>query len=173
MQGRRVELANWFMRKLSSISPEIFVEMPLATNEDEKRILCQKQQAEGREGEIFFRFDIPYFGGDVTDDSICRCKYLTDPTIYVITKVWSSAKPEQVISGFDVSTLDGKPLGKIGTGYTHAQQQEILDAHLANPGKVQVYCVSRGFTVKGKLREGRFESLVEIAQQAPEGEDAA
>lgn len=167
---RRVELANWLMRKLERIAPEIFVEMPLATTKEAKQELCDKQQAEGREGEIFFLPDRPYSPGKVLDESFVRCKYLTEPTEYIITNVYRSPRPEQTISGFDVSTLDGKPLGKVGTGYTHAKQDEILQAHLANPGKVKVVCVSRGFTVKGKLREARFIQLVETGQEAPEGE---
>lgn len=163
-QERRVELANWLMRKLMRIDNSIFTEMPEALSAEQKQDLCNEQQAQGREGEIFFRIDIPYTGGDVTNDTFVRCKYLTEPTVYVVTKVWRSAKPEQLISGFDVSDVNGKPMGKIGTGYSHAQQREILEAHLANPGGVRVVCVSRGFTVKGKLREGRFQSIAETVE---------
>lgn len=158
--GQMVVVGEMIMDWLNQALPDVFVVMPTATNEEQKFKLIKTQEEQGREGEIWFDPNLSYTPGARTNDRFVRTKYLTEPIVYTISEVHQSTAEGHYISGFEVCTLhNGKSLGNIGTGYTREEQKEILDAHNADPGNVRVIIVSRGFTVHGKLREGRFEGF--------------
>lgn len=158
-QEDRVMAGQVLAEALSEYNPSLFRVMPTARTEEEKRALVSRQQAEGREGEIWFDVDAEYVSGKSKQDNIVRTKYLTDPIEYLVTEVLAGKAAGHAIAGFRVS-LNGVDMGKVGTGYNRDQQVEILERF--NSGKpLKVKVVSQGFTVYGKLKLGRFKGFVE------------
>ncbi len=67
----------------------------------------------------------------------------------------------QAFGAMEIASLDGKPLGAIGTGFTLDEKREIHARHSAAPGRVKVRVVSAGYTETGQVFQGRFAGFAE------------
>jgi bifunctional non-homologous end joining protein LigD len=161
----RVEAARQVIAPLAEQYPTLFSLMPTCTDRAGKQSLCERQEAEGREGEVWFRADCPFYAGKIEArnhpyfDGYVRTKYGTGPILYRISHVFPSSAEGHFIGGFECETLDGKPMGRVGTGYTREQQEQILQHFALRPQKTFAYVRSQGFTEYGKFRHGVFVSL--------------
>jgi len=158
----RVGEAELIMRTLAMQAPACFEMLATARSAEEKQALCDKQKAEGREGEVFFLSDLRYVPGKITSgkdpqfDGYVRTKYSVGVQRYRITKVEPSRAEGHAIGGFEIEDTDGKPVGSVGTGYSRSQQVEILRRFTEKPNDTWVLVDAQVKTIFGKLRHARF-----------------
>lgn len=118
-----------------------------------KKQLVKTQIIEGREGEVWFRKDLPYLPGKVNDEGFVRTKYLQEFEADIISVAPPTADGH-FIGGFEIADDEGNSLGKIGTGYSREDQQEILKRFAEGDARAQIRC--QGFTENGLVWHGRF-----------------
>lgn len=143
---------------LEEHAPDFFEVVPTARTEEEKRALVARQQAEGREGEVWVRADVPYTGGKDSRGVMVRTKYLQELDV-IITHLTPTTAAGRPFGAIEVGAYrDGKltPLGAVGTGYTLDQMREIAAQHAATPGRVVITVACQGFTEADQLWHGRF-----------------
>jgi|GEM_PF-547321 len=161
-ESERIAAGESLGRALTALTDEIEV-LPTARTAAEKRALVARQQAEGREGEVWVRSDCTYTGGKTPPKRapFVRTKYIStaDVVIMGLTKSTDAGRPFGAIQVGQY--VDGKlrPIGSIGTGYTREEMAEIAAAHAANPGRVVIEVGSQGMTEGGKLWQGRYHGL--------------
>lgn len=144
--------------------PTCQVEMvPTAWTEDEKRALAARQEADGREGEVWLLANGRYLGGKSNDDRVVRTKYLTET--------------EVVILGLTESTVKGRPfgaitvgerqpdgsltmVGNVGTGFSQADARQILEARQHHPEGLRILVRHQGRTELGMLWHARFVEIL-------------
>jgi bifunctional non-homologous end joining protein LigD len=144
---------------------EVFEVLPLASRRDEKDSLAQTQKAEGREGEIWFDATALYHHGKDKSDSIVRTKYVTEFEAFLVNLTQTTAE-NHAFGAMEIASLDGKPLGAIGTGFTLDEKREIhrrYQEYLARPerGMLKVRITSRGYTETGAVWQGSFCGFAE------------
>ncbi len=144
---------------------EVFEVLPLASRRDEKESLAQIQKAEGREGEIWFDATAPYHHGKDKSDTIVRTKYVTEFEAFLVNLTQTTAE-NHAFGAMEIASLDGKPLGAVGTGFTLDEKREIhrrYQEYLARPeqGMLKVRIQSRGYTETGTVWQGSFEGFAE------------
>jgi bifunctional non-homologous end joining protein LigD len=120
---------------------------------DEKQRLVNAQVTEGREGEVWFRTNTYYCPGKQNDEFFVRTKYLKELEANIIAVARPTAEGH-FIGGFEIANDGGVSLGKIGTGYSREDQQEILERFQIGNVRVKIKC--QGFTENGKVWHGRF-----------------
>jgi ATP-dependent DNA ligase len=120
---------------------------------EEKERLVRMQLIKGREGEVWFNAHAPYSPGKATDESFVRTKYLQEFEADIISVAPATAEGH-TIAGFEIANDRGESLGSIGTGYSRADQEEILARFKAGNARVKIRC--QGFTEKGSVWQGRF-----------------
>jgi len=77
---------------LEKHAPGFFEVVPTARTEEEKRELATRQYAEGREGEVWMRADVPYTGGKDARGVMVRTKYLKEIDVIITRLTPTTAK---------------------------------------------------------------------------------
>jgi len=143
---------------LSNLSKEFEI-VPTARTKEEKLLLVQKQQAEDREGEIWFKSSCRYVGGkDAHTLPIVRTKYCQEIELVVtnLTPTTAEGRPfgaievAKEVDGFFVS------LGSVGAGFALSDMLEVVRRHAASPGQVRIKVRTQGLTESGQVWHGRF-----------------
>jgi hypothetical protein len=143
--------------------------VPTAVTSTEKAALARKQQAEGREGEVWVRRDARYRGGKAADEDIVRTKYVEETEI-VITGLTPTAVAGRPFGAIIVAeaqrdaagtiTGAGESIGKVGTGFDADDAQEIAALVAKHPAGVRILVRHQGRTEHGQLWHARFLSVV-------------
>jgi len=133
---------------------EFFEYLAPATDRDQKLALSQKQKADGREGEVWFDISMSYYPGKRKDDCYPRTKYTIEIDVRV-TRLTPTTAAGRPFGAIEVESLDGKPLGSIGTGFTLEQMHEIK-RRFSSGTPLIIPVVAQGYTEKGVLFQGRL-----------------
>lgn len=157
-QKERVMMGCKIASYLNERFSDMFEDMPTATTEATKRLMASRQLAEGREGEIWFDISIPYRPGKNTDDRYVRTKYLTELQV-IVTGLTPTTAQGRPFGALEVSSLEGKPLGQIGTGFTIPEMMSIKWAWDNREAPLKVEIATQGFTEGGKVFLGRYLGL--------------
>lgn len=138
---------------LAKMQPGMFEVLPTARTTQEKTELAARQKTEGREGEVWFDATLPYRPGKYTDDKYVRTKYLTELEVKVtnLTPTTAQGRP---FGAIEIATMDDKPLGQIGTGFTMDEAREIAERF--RQGNLRIQIQTQGFTEAGNVFLGRF-----------------
>lgn len=132
-----------------------------ADTEDEKRQLFQTQKRTGREGVIWRDRYTSYRGGKQSASGILRQKFPTERVVKVtgFTPKTATKDPTRLFGALCVADPEtGRPLGNVGTGFTQAEQRELLTAF--EGGDLFVEVQSQGVTEGGTLWLPRFRGIV-------------
>ena len=156
-QAHRVTQGLAIAEELHNINP-LFERLPVGRTTEEKMGLCALQIAEGREGEVWFREDMPYFAGKTNDERFVRTKYLTE-FIVKVTGLQPTTAEGKLFGAIEIADANGRPLGKIGTGFSRADEVEIAEQF--SKGDLYIECVSQGYTEGGIVWHGRYSRIVE------------
>lgn len=155
----RYRAAIMIQAALGSYS-NIFELVPLAVTEDEKRDLVERQQLNGREGEIWIKSNCQYVGGkDKRNLPIVRTKYLQEVVAWVVGLTPTTADG-RLFGAIEVAANpDGSgELGKVGTGFDAATQAEVVKRFESGPFQVEVQ--AQGRTETGKLWHARLHKIL-------------
>lgn len=142
----RVEYADHASAEM--MNPHIFV-VQKAITENEKRLMVQTQEAQGREGVVFRVKDSTYVAGK--SKTAYRHKFLMEHVLEV--------------TGLTPTTADGRlfgaietPIGRVGTGFSDADQVLIQEAY--DKGGLKIEVASQGLTENGILWHPRYLKIV-------------
>lgn len=141
-----------------------FEAVPTAWTVEEKRALCSRQKAEGREGEVWKQIYCSYLGGKGNNGDIIRTKYLIEVVGMVIglTPTTAAGRPFGALE-IGLPGRDGVlvSVGSVGTGFSFDQMAEIAQRYQQNPGGLRVLLSSQGYTEDGKLWQARFDDFAD------------
>lgn len=129
-----------------------------ARTPDEKVDLALKQRSEGREGEVWFLPSTTYRAGKHNDEHYVRTKYLTEFEA-LVTGFTATTAEGHAFGAMEISSLDGKPLGSVGTGFTRQDKRELME-RFHNHGPFRVSIVSQGYTEAGIAWLPRYQGIV-------------
>jgi len=148
---------------LAERHPDSFEVVPTARTQAEKEALVKRQQAEGREGEVWVRRDSQYTGGKSTSKTnppIVRTKYIKEVDV-VVMGLSETTAADRPFGAIEVGVYEGgklKSLGSVGTGFDAGEMAEI--ARRYQSGQPVVMSIgTQGFTEDGKVWHGRFMGL--------------
>jgi len=164
-EAERIEAGEDIGRWLADKSPDSFEVLPTARTPQEKQALITRQQAEGREGEVWVRRDCAYRGGKdkgsaTTNPPIVRTKYLKEVDVVVmgLSETTAAGRP---FGAIEIGVYEGgklKSLGSVGTGFDATEMAEI--ARQYKVGRPVVMSIgTQGYTEDGKVWHGRFIGL--------------
>jgi bifunctional non-homologous end joining protein LigD len=122
-----------------------------------KMALCEDQYEEGREGEIWFNPTITYTPGKSNDGQFVRTKY-TQETVVRVTGLTETTAPGHAFGAIEIESLDGKPLGSVGTGCNMEDKRELK--HLFGQGELRILIRHQGVTEKGIPWHARYLEVV-------------
>jgi len=138
-------------------------QVPTAVTAVQKRALVAKQQAEGREGEVWVRRDTAYLGGKVAGEVMVRTKYLAETEV-VITCLTPTTVPGRPFGAIEVAALypDGSlhPVGRVGTGFDGVDAREIAALVARHPEGIRILVRHQGRTENGMLWHARFLRVI-------------
>jgi bifunctional non-homologous end joining protein LigD len=161
-ESERIEAGAKIGYWLETHSAGFFEVLPTCRTEAAKRSLAARQQAEGREGEVWVRHGCLYRGGKDNGNGgpppFVRTKYLKELDVVVLA-LSSTTAADRPFGAVEVGIYEnGKiiSLGSVGTGFTHDQMAELARRHDETPGQVVITIVTQGFTEGGKVMHGRF-----------------
>lgn len=136
-----------------------------AQTSTQKRALVRRQQAEGREGEVWVRRDTTYLGGKV-GEAMVRTKYLTETEV-VITGLTPTTVKGRPFGALEVAVrqADGSllPAGRVGTGFDATDAAEIAALCARHPSEVRILVRHQGRTETGMLWHARFLKLIQTS----------
>jgi bifunctional non-homologous end joining protein LigD len=142
--------------QMNSYNYDNFELVDYVASEENKRKLCERQVTEGREGEIWALRMAPYAGGkNKTNETIVRTKYLKK-IVAKITGLTPTTAQGRPFGAIEIS-LNGIPVGSVGTGYTVDQMWDIHKRFQAGP--VNIHVVTQGFTEDDQVMHGRFKGF--------------
>jgi len=164
-EAERIEAGEDIGGWLADKSPDSFEVLPTARTPQEKQALITRQQAEGREGEVWVRKDCQYRGGKdkgskAANPPIVRTKYLKEVDVVVmgLSKTTAAGRP---FGAIEIGVYEGgklKSLGSVGTGFDADEMSEIARQYEA--GRPVVMSIgTQGYTEDGKVWHGRFIGL--------------
>lgn len=137
--------------------------VPTAWTREEKQALVDRQQREGREGEVWVRRSTAYLPGKVPGEIIVRTKYLMESEVIIVqlTPTTVAGRPFGAIDVAEAK-LDGagRGLGRVGTGFDAADARAIASLVASNPQGVRIIVRHQGYTESGALWHARFLRLV-------------
>jgi bifunctional non-homologous end joining protein LigD len=145
---------------------------PTAKTMSDKALLAAKQQAQGREGEVWYRVDAPYTGGKTngSQEPIVRTKYTVELSVVVLNLTpTDKARP---FGAIEVGVYDRdavRPIGSVGTGFTQAQMVEIARRHQtakATGQPLAIAITSRRFTEGWQVWHASFDGFSDRSPQA-------
>jgi hypothetical protein len=143
--------------------PELFEVVPTARTQTEKEALVKRQQAEGREGEVWVNKTCQYIGGKSTSKTnppIVRTKYIKEIDVVVmsLSETTAAGRPFGAIEVGVYEDGKLKSLGSVGTGFDASEMTEI--ARRFKSGQPVVMSIgTQGFTEDGKIWHGRFRGV--------------
>ncbi len=129
----------------------------------QKQALVSRQQAEGREGEVWVRTDTTYIGGKGGGEAIVRTKYLEEREV-VITALTSTTVAGRPFGAIEVAEARsdgaGAPLGRVGSGFSTADANAIAALVARHPEGLRILVRHQGCTENGMLWHARFLRIV-------------
>jgi len=138
-------------------------QVPSAFTTAQKQALVAKQQAEGREGEVWVRWDTTYIGGKSGGEAIVRTKYLVETEV-VITGLTPTTVAGRPFGAIEVSARypDGslRPVGKVGTGFDGKDAAELAGLVARHPEGLRIIVRHQGRTETGCLWHARYIRVV-------------
>jgi bifunctional non-homologous end joining protein LigD len=140
---------------VDAVASEFVQVCPTAKTNSEKLGLVARQKEEGREGEVWFRQDMPYQSGKLKGDVFVRTKYVTEGTARV-TGFTPTTAQGFAFGAMKISTLDGRSMGSIGTGFTLEQRHQLL-TRFTQDGPFEIDYISQGYTENGMIWHGRVD----------------
>ncbi|HLB50008.1 MAG TPA: hypothetical protein VJL59_23555 [Anaerolineales bacterium] len=158
-ESKRIELGEQIGVWLAQRLPQNFEALPTARTRAQKEALAARQEAEGREGEVWVRSDCLYTGGkDTKGQFFVRTKYILtlDVVVLDLTPTTAAGRPFGAIEvgAHALGKMTG--LGAVGTGYDGRQMKELVSRHAKTPGRVVITIASQGFTERRQLWHPRF-----------------
>jgi bifunctional non-homologous end joining protein LigD len=143
-------------------------QVPTAWTTAQKHALVCRQQDEGREGEVWVQRQTRYLGG-THGEVMVRTKYLTESEV-IVTGLTPTTAPGRAFGALEVGEPgpDGavRPVGRVGTGFSQGDAQEIAALVARHPGQVRVRVRHQGRTENGQLWHARFLQVVASADAA-------
>ena len=138
-------------------------QVPTAITTAQKKGLVERQQAEGREGEVWVQRQTRYFGGKTGGEAIVRTKYLEETEV-VITGLTPTTVAGRPFGAIEVSARfpDGtlRPVGKVGTGFDASDAAELATLVARHPEGLRIIVRHQGRTETGMLWHARFVRVV-------------
>ena len=135
--------------------------VPTAYTTTQKRELCAKQLAEGREGEVWIRASTGYLGGKRHDGAMVRTKFLCATNV-VVTGLTPTTVAGRAFGAIEVAEElpDGsyRAVGAVGTGFSQVDARDL--AHRVAAGRVVITVRHQGRTENGQLWHARFVRIV-------------
>ena len=125
----------------------MFYAAPTCKTVEDKKKLATAQKLEGREGEIWFCWDLAYEAGKHTSDLFIRTKYLLELNA-LVTALTPTTAQGRLFGAIEISDLYGNPIGNIGTGFDRGTQQKIVERFKS--GRLVVPVVCQGMTEYGQ-----------------------
>lgn len=138
-------------------------QVPSAFTTAQKQALVAKQQAEGREGEVWVRWATTYIAGNAGDEAIVRTKYLieTEVVIVALTPTTVAGRPFGAIEVAEAHPDGaGHPLGRVGTGFDGDDARQIADLVARHPEGLRILVRHQGKTETGMLWHARFLRII-------------
>ena len=150
------------LKRMAITGLQVQVELvPSAYSTADKRALCDKQQAEGREGEVWIRTNTPYLGGKAGGEAIVRTKYLTETNV-VVTGLTPTTVAGRAFGAIEVAEMqpDGslRLVGSVGTGFSQADARDLMQRFAA--GRLVITVIHQGRTENGQLWHARFAGII-------------
>jgi ATP-dependent DNA ligase len=137
-------------------------QVPTAWTKVKKQVLVCRQQAEGREGEVWIQRQIRYLGGKVGEVMV-RTKYLEETEV-VITGLTPTTVAGRPFGAIEVSARypDGslRPVGKVGTGFDASDAAELATLVARHPEGLRIIVRHQGRTETGMLWHARYLRIV-------------
>ena len=144
-------------------------QVPTAWTKDQKQAMVCRQQDEGREGEVWIQRHTTYLGGKPPGEVMVRTKYLNETEV-VITALTPTTVVGRPFGAIDVAEARpdgaGRPLGRVGTGFSTEDAQEIARLVARYPEGVRILVLHQGRTENGMLWHARFLRVVGPVGQA-------
>ena len=128
--------------------------VPTAWTKAQKHALVCRQQDEGREGEVWIQRQTAYLGGK-HGEIMVRTKYLAETEV-VITGLTPTTVAGRPFGAMEVADANGHPLGRVGTGFSQEDAQEIAALVARHPEGVRILVRHQGRTENGQLWHARF-----------------
>jgi ATP-dependent DNA ligase len=157
-----VGLAQSHLIKAGVIDLDI-EQVPTAWTSAQKRALVERQQAEGREGEVWVQRSTRYLGGKISDEVMVRTKYLAETEV-VITALTPTTVPSRPFGALEVAELcrdgAGRPMGRVGTGFDNRDSSEIAALVARHPEGLRILVRHQGRTENGMLWHARFLRII-------------
>jgi ATP-dependent DNA ligase len=129
----------------------------------QKQALVAKQQAEGREGEVWVRWSTTYIAGKVGGEAIVRTKYLAETEV-VITTLTPTTVAGRPFGAIEVAECHpdgaGRSLGRVGTGFDGNDAREIAELVARHPEGLRILVRHQGKTETGMLWHARFIRVI-------------
>ena len=138
-------------------------QVPTAWTKAQKHALVCRQQAEGREGEVWIQRQTRYLGGKVGGEIMVRTKYLAETEV-VITGLTPTTVAGRPFGAIEVSARypdgDLRPVGKVGTGFSQEDAAEIATLVAMHPEGLRILVRHQGRTETGMLWHARYLRIV-------------
>ena len=138
-------------------------QVPTAWTKAQKQALVQKQQDEGREGEVWIQRQTAYIGGKVSGEIMVRTKYLSETQV-VITALTPTTVAGRPFGAIEVSARypdgDLRPVGRVGNGFSQGDAQEIAALFTKHPEGIRIVVRHQGRTENGMLWHARFLRII-------------
>ena len=137
-------------------------QVPTAWTKAQKHALVCRQQDEGREGEVWIQRQTTYIGGK-HGEIMVRTKYLseTEVVIVALTPTTVAGRPFGAIEVAEAKPDGaGRPLGRVGTGFSQEDAQEIATLVARHPEGLRIIVRHQGQTETGMLWHARFLRVV-------------
>jgi ATP-dependent DNA ligase len=137
-------------------------QVPTAWTKAQKHALVCRQQDEGREGEVWIQRQTTYIGGKIGEVMV-RTKYLAETEV-VITALTPTTVAGRPFGAIEVAEANpdgaGRPLGRVGTGFSAEDAQEIAALVARHPEGLRILVRHQGRTESGMLWHARFIRIV-------------
>jgi bifunctional non-homologous end joining protein LigD len=160
--GQIVSLAQSHLIKAGVVDLDI-EQVPTAWTTAQKRALVGRQQAEGREGEVWVQRSTRYLGGKIPGEVMVRTKYLAETEV-VITALTPTTVPGRPFGAIEVaeSCRDGagRPMGRVGTGFDNRDAAKIAALVAQHPEGLRILVRHQGRTESGMLWHARFLRII-------------
>ena len=138
-------------------------QVPSAFTTAQKQALVAKQQAEGREGEVWVRWATTYIAGKAGGEAIVRTKYLAESEV-VITALTPTTVAGRPFGAIEVAECHadgaGRSLGRVGTGFDGNDAREIADLVARHSEGLRILVRHQGKTETGMLWHARFIRVI-------------
>ncbi|MCK6489189.1 MAG: ATP-dependent DNA ligase, partial [Planctomycetes bacterium] len=138
-------------------------QVPTAWTSAQKRALVERQQAEGREGEVWVQRSTRYLGGKTPGEVMVRTKYLAETEV-VITALTPTTVPGRPFGAIEVAEScpdgAGRPVGRVGTGFDGQDAAEIAGLVAQHPEGLRILVRHQGRTETGMLWHARFLKVI-------------